>query len=230
MKGRTWRLVASLGLLALLLAAAVLLWRLGLEALWRDPELLTAWIARLGVWGPLGIILAEILQVALAPIPGQVVGLAAGYLYGPWRGAFFCLVGLALGTWIAAGLARQLGRPLVERWARPDLLARLDAYAQRRGAWALFLIFLLPFLPDDLCCLLAGLTPLRLGEIVLLALVGRAPGVIASTLLGAYARTLAWWQLLILGGVSLALALLFWRYQRPLEQRMFRLLDHLLRR
>lgn len=230
MKGRTWRLAASLGLLALLLAAAILLWQLGLGELWRDPEALTAWIGRLGVWGPLGIILAEILQVLLAPIPGQVVGLVAGYLYGPWRGALLCLAGLALGTWLAAGLARQLGRPLLERWTRPDLLARLDAYSQRRGALALFLIFLLPFLPDDLCCLLAGLTPLRLGEIVILALIGRAPGVLASTLLGAYARSLAWWQLLILGGISLALALLFWRYQKPLEQRMFRLLDRLLQR
>jgi uncharacterized membrane protein YdjX (TVP38/TMEM64 family) len=114
---------------------------------------------------------------------------------------------------------------LVERYASKKLLERVDDYAQRRGALAFLLIFLLPFLPDDACCFVAGLTPLRIRQLVVLAFVGRAPGVIISTWIGAQAQNLTWLQVGAIGSVALALALVLMRYQERLEQAMFRILE-----
>jgi uncharacterized membrane protein YdjX (TVP38/TMEM64 family) len=219
--------------LACLLGLGALGWGLaqtGLGRILTDRAVLQEAVAALGPWGPLVVILAEIAQVLLAPIPGQVVGVAAGYLYGVGWGTALCSLGLALGTAAALGLGRAFGRPLVERYASPTLIARLDSYARQRGVLAFLLIFLLPFLPDDLCCFVAGLTLLPLGELWLVALVGRLPGVIVSTLIGAQAHTLTTGQLALIGGGSVLLALLAVRYQRQLEERAFTLLDHFLRR
>jgi uncharacterized membrane protein YdjX (TVP38/TMEM64 family) len=193
-------------------------------------DVLERWIGQLGPFGPLGIIVAEILQVLLAPVPGQVVGIAAGYLYGVLWGTLLCMVGLALGSALAMWLARRLGRPFVERLASPELLERIDDYARRRGAIALLFIFLIPFLPDDTVCFIAGLTPLPILELVLLAFVGRAPGIVVSTIIGAQAEELSWLQLTAIGVVSLILALAVYVYRDKLEQAMFRLVDWILGR
>jgi uncharacterized membrane protein YdjX (TVP38/TMEM64 family) len=203
-------------------------WAIGPGGLWKvfsSREALEQWVRGWGAWGPGVIIVAEILQVLVAPVPGQIVGLVAGYLYGTLWGTLICMVGLAIGSVIAMGLGRSLGRPLVEKVASKELLARVDGYLARRGAQALLLIFLLPFLPDDICCFIAGLTPLRMSEMFLLALVGRWPGVLVSTLIGSQAKNLTWLQLGLIGMFGLALALLFLRYQERLEAAMFALLE-----
>ncbi|MCD6520129.1 MAG: TVP38/TMEM64 family protein [Anaerolineae bacterium] len=227
MRGRRVRRGIAIFLVALLLGMAAWLEQKGFAELLRDKERLGRLIVDLGPWGPVAIVLIEVLQVLLAPIPGHLVGIAAGYLYGVFRGTLLCSLGLGIGSGLAAWLARQLGRPLVERLVGPELLGRIDAYARRRGPLIFFLIFLIPFLPDDLVCFIAGLSPLRISALVLFAVVGRLPGVIAASWIGAYARRLSWRELLPLGCAGLLLAVLFWRYQKPLERAMFRLLKRL---
>jgi uncharacterized membrane protein YdjX (TVP38/TMEM64 family) len=228
MKAKRWRVLA---VSALLLIVAVLFWA---QEHWRLSGWLTrarveGWLGSLGTWGPLGIVAAQMLQVVLAPVPGYLFGLAAGYLYGTWAGAALSLAGMTLGTWVAVWLARRLGRPLVERLVKPERLARLDGIMRQRGALACLVIFLLPFLPDDLCCFVAGLTPLRIGQVVLAALVGRAPGVLVSALIGAQAHALTWAQWLAIGAGSLALAALFYLLHDRIECSMFGVADRLLR-
>lgn len=216
--------VAGLILLAVL---AFVLWRSSLGRIWLDPEVLEGLVDRVGPWGPLVVVAAEALQVILAPIPGQGVGLTAGYMYGTGLGMLLCTIGLLIGTYIAMWLSRVLGRPLVERFVSPERLARIDDYTERRGPLAFFIIFLLPFLPDDVTCLLAGLSPLPLHSLLLLALVGRSPGLYASVWLGSHAQGLSWRQLILLGVISLALGLLLALYGERLEKAMFRLLDRI---
>ncbi|MHB0857936.1 MAG: TVP38/TMEM64 family protein [Anaerolineae bacterium] len=213
-----------------LAAAIYAIWRVGLVDILQTRAALERLVAGLGPWGPVAIIVAEVLQVLLAPVPGQIVGVVAGYFYGPVWGTLLSLAGLVLGSLLAIGLARRLGRPLVERLTGPDTLQRIDAHVDRHGPWALFLIFLLPFLPDDAACFVAGLTRLRVVDLVVLATLGRAPGVIVSTLIGSQARTLSVVQLVAIAIASAVLALLLTYYRAPIERRMFHLLERCLGR
>lgn len=217
---------ALAALLALALGAVAV--GFGRTEVWHvlaDREQLLLIVDSSGPWGGLIIVVLQIAQVLLAPIPGQLVGIVAGYLYGPLVGTLLCMVGLALGTALAIWMARRLGRPLVLRFASASLIERVDGYAQRRGAMAFFVIFLVPFLPDDLCCLIAGLTPLPVGELLVLAIIGRAPGVIVSTLIGARVRSLTWVETALVGVGAILVAALFWRYRERLEAAMLGLLD-----
>jgi len=222
---RRARLPAVTLVVVLVVAGGLLLLRGGFWHTLTDQEALERSVRALGAWGPVAIVLGEILQVLLAPVPGQMVGIVAGYLYGAFWATGLCTVGLAIGTLIAIWLARRLGRPLLVRIASEELVKRVDSYVERRGALAFFLIFLLPFLPDDVCCFIAGLTPLRIGEVVILAIVGRAPGLIVSTLIGAQTEKLTWPQIAVVTVAGAALAILFVRYQDRLEQVVFGMLD-----
>jgi len=205
-------------------------WHQGWFHFYASAEAFRAWVQRIGPWGPLGIVIAQVLQVLLAPLPGQVVGLAAGYLYGPFWGTVYAAVGLILGTALTLWLSRRLGRPAVESVVRPGLVTRMDRYAAKYGEMAFFLIFLIPFLPDDLCCLAAGLTPLRIRRLLVVATLGRLPGLIFSTWIGAQGKQLQLWQVGLFLLSAALLALILARYRRALQHILFRLLETWLER
>jgi len=207
-------------LLVVLVAAigwAVYHWREPLWALLRDQERVREWVAGFGPWAPLVSVALNTAQVLLAPIPGQFIGVMNGYLYGIWLGTLYSMLGLLIGTMLAMGLARWFGRPLVERLVDPEQLARWDRITHRRGPPFFFLIYLFPSLPDDIVCFLIGLSSLALPRMIVLAMIGRLPGVVISCWVGAYAGELPWWAWIPLGGGAGALAWAFWRYQARLE-------------
>jgi uncharacterized membrane protein YdjX (TVP38/TMEM64 family) len=196
-------------------------------ALFRDLERVREWVQLWGAWAPVAIVLLQIAQVLLAPVPGHVVGLASGYLFGAVWGAFYSVLGTTLGSLMAFVLARTLGRPLVERLLSEETLARLDAGAQRRGLFFFVLLFLLPFVPDDMACLAAGLTPIPIPALMLAVLAGRPPGILVSSWLGANAAGLSTSQWALLIAASALLALLFLLHGQQLEEWTMRLVERL---
>jgi len=215
------RTIAVLGLVALAVAA-LLIWHKPLLSLFADTARIQEFVTRFGYWAPLATILLHVAQVLLAPIPGQVIDAANGYLFGAARGTFYSLVGVIIGSSLAMALARRYGRPWAEKLIKRETLERLDSYSQQRGTLFFFLIFLFPFLPDDVACFLAGLTPLPLPELVVLAAVGRLPGILAANLVGANAAALTRIQIAFFTAILAAIALAFWRYQERVEAAMLK--------
>ena len=82
------RVVHWIAGVAVLIILGVAVWRCGAQAwaLARDRVALQAWIASFGAWAPLVGIALSAAQVIAAPVPGQVIGLANGYLFGVWWG------------------------------------------------------------------------------------------------------------------------------------------------
>jgi uncharacterized membrane protein YdjX (TVP38/TMEM64 family) len=203
-------LFAIVALIALIIAAW--LWSAQVSELFRDQATIQAWIASFGAWAPLVSIALNAAQVIAAPIPGQVIGLANGYLFGVWLGTLYSLLGVMLGTGIVLAFTRRWGRPFVVKLIRGEQLEKLDRLVARRGALFFFLIFLLPFLPDDLTCFAIGLTDLPLGQMFVLIAIGRLPGLVVASWVGANATNLSvgGWIVLIVGASALALAYVRW--------------------
>ncbi len=208
-----------MGLVAVLLAllAAGIIWGPDLYRLLADREAVQAWVAGFGPWGPLLSILLNAAQVLLAPLPGQMVGIANGYLYGVGCGTLYSLIGVELGTVLAMGLARRFGRPLAARLVGRGQLERWDGIARQQGPVFFFLVFLFPFLPDDAICFVVGLSPLSIPYMLLLAAVGRLPGLLVASWVGANGAQLAWWAWGLMGAGGLFLAFLLGRYRERLE-------------
>lgn len=218
-------------LLALAVLAALLL--VGGQSFYRfvaDQMHVRAWVARLGFWGPAGIAALELVQVLAAPIPGTAIEAAGGYLFGPCLGALYAMAGILAGSGLNFFLARRFGRPLLGRWIAPPSLARLDELVRRGGTLFFFLLWLFPFVPDDLVCLAAGLTSMPTGHFLLLMTVGRCPGILISTWMGANAARLSpgWWAGL-LAAIALA-AVVLWRWGACIQQAMLGFVARLSRR
>ena len=228
--GRTWTRAALLAALVVALSGALWAWHEPLWSFFGDQKRIQEWVAGFGPWGPLVSIALNVAQVLLAPLPGQFVGLVNGYLYGVWLGTLYSMVGLVLGTTLAMTLGRWFGRPLVERLVNPERLEHWDRLADRQGPLFFFLVFLFPFVPDDVACFLIGLSPLAIPRMVVLATLGRLPGVFVSCWVGAYATELPWWAWIPLGGGAAGLAWAFWRYRERLERLVMRLIRRLVER
>jgi uncharacterized membrane protein YdjX (TVP38/TMEM64 family) len=128
-----------------------------------------------GFWAPVALVVLQALQVVLAPIPGQVLAVAAGYLFGAWWGTLYNMIGVTVGSTVAFWLSRRFGRSYVERIVHADALTKFDDISDDSVRLGLFVFFLLPGLPDDVLCFVGGLTKLPLWQLIVIAVVGRTP-------------------------------------------------------
>jgi uncharacterized membrane protein YdjX (TVP38/TMEM64 family) len=183
------RRVALHAVIALVvLGATVVLLRDWLRLL-ADAPALRALVAGYGMWAPAVFVALQALQVVFAPIPGQVLAVTAGYLFGTWWGTLYNMVGVTLGSAAAFWLARRFGRSYVEGVVDADLLARFDAASDEYARSVLFVLFLVPGLPDDLLCFAGGLTRVPLWQLVAIAVIGRLPGFLLANAVGDLAGT-----------------------------------------
>lgn len=215
--------------IALLVLLAVILLAMRYSDHWmlfQDQVRLRQWINQWGMWKPFAIIFLQMVQVLLAPVPGQVVGLVSGYFFGVAWGTVYSMIGTVLGSAIAFVLARTFGRPLVERLIPQPTLRRLDEGAQRRGLFFFFMVFLIPFLPDDLACFVAGLSSISIPALILTTLAGRLPGILTSCWLGANAVHFSGTQWAFLIAASALFGALFLLYGEQLQAWAWKLTNH----
>jgi uncharacterized membrane protein YdjX (TVP38/TMEM64 family) len=197
---------------------------------WVAPDLLprfTAWVASLGVWGPVVFIAGY----SLAPVvlaPAFLLTIASGALFGFWAGLLYVMIGATVGATFAFLIARYLARPLVESLlaSSPKLVA-IDRAVELQGFRLVALLRLSPAVPYVLLNYALGLSRVRLadymaGTIGMLPVVamyvytGKVAGDLASLATGATApRGGVYYTLLTLGlGSSVAVTVLVSRMAR----------------
>jgi uncharacterized membrane protein YdjX (TVP38/TMEM64 family) len=150
-----------------------------------DPVAVRTTIRSTGALAPVVFLAAQALQVLVAPIPGQVLGFVAGYLFGVVWGTALSVAGATIGGYVAFWLARRYGRPVVERLVEDEAIDLFDSFSSRHGDVVLFLIVLVPGLPDDAICFLAGVGDIDTRSVLLASVVGRLPGYFLVALAGA---------------------------------------------
>lgn len=206
-RGSLWPAVVGVGVLVAVVAALLVFGR-PLLPLFSDPATARETIGGLGVWAPVAFIGMQIAQVVIAPLPGQVTGLIGGFLFGPWLGLLYTLIGAFLGFWFVFVLARKLGRPFVERFVKAATLAKFDRILARGGPFVLFLIYVLPAFPDDVISFVAGLTKIPIRTLLIVSLAGRLPGYLLLSFAGEGLTGENMNPIVVGGGVVLALAVL----------------------
>jgi len=221
---QTWRSWLPALVLLLILATSLIVWRHTALSLLRDREQLLGAIQRAGYLGPLVVVGLVAWQVLGLPIPGQVLDFAAGYAYGFWWGTLYCWVGITLGSVLAMILARLAGRPLISRFVGHSNLSRADRFAEGKGLRFFLVALLIPGMPHNVLCYVAGLTPLPLGQLAAVIAIARLPGVAVPVWAGASAASLTWWQLVAAGAATLLLAAVSWALGPTLKRHVSRLL------
>lgn len=176
-----------------------------------DRAAVNAYLGQFGLVGPLMLGLVLVLQVIVAAIPGHILMISGGFVYG--FGTAFCLNLTATvgGSQAAFLLARWAGRPVVERLAPAEVLDKWNTLSTQKGLIFFLFAFMLPVFPADILNYVAGLSSLSNGRFFIANLFGRLPGVVLLTAIGAYGLELSGWVWLILLPAT-AGTFVAWRY------------------
>jgi len=168
----------SRGRTALLVVGAVavlaLLWFVGRELGQYVPRF-AEWVDSLGVWGPVVFVIGYAVAT-VAFVPGVVLTLAAGAIFGLVEGTLWVFVGATLGASSAFLIGRYVARGAVERRLEgKERFRAIDGAVGRHGFKIVALMRLSPVFPYNLLNYALGLTRVRFVD-YLLACFGMIPG------------------------------------------------------
>jgi len=222
MKQKNTALLALLAAAVLCVGGGAFLWKTGFFEAMRSVEGVQAYVEGFAPCSHLAFFLFQFLSVVLAPIPSNISAMAGGLLFGCWTAFFLTAAAVLLGSMLVFFLARGMGQSFAQKFVSRKLSDKYLDLLKRKTDVFLFLALLLPFFPDDLLCILAGLTEIRPARFFLIALLARPWGLLVACAVGGSTLTLPWWGMALLGATGLAFFLFGLKYGDRLEQAVIR--------
>lgn len=182
-RGDIFKFGGLIAFFALMVIVVILIWPYIHEVF--EPGGLSRVIDDVRNAGPLGflILLAmQFMQIVVAFIPGEVVQMAAGMMYGPWLGAAVILLGCIISSAFVFAVVHRLGAPFVRDMVPTKYLDKFNAFEESgKLSIVVFILFLIPAMPKDTFTYLVPLTNMRMRDFLVLSNVGRIPGIVIST-------------------------------------------------
>lgn len=178
---------------------------LAIYLLWKEhvfdnftPDRIETFLSRFGMFAPLVFIVLLAIAIVISQIPNVPLAIAAGMLFGPFRGGLYCLIGGLLGAMACFFIARSLGITFLRR-----IFGKVPCFSDRcketHLALLIFLSRLIPFLSFDLISYCAGLTNIKVKTFLVATLFGMIPMTLLFTHMGGLILVHSWVPLLLNG-------------------------------
>ena len=182
-KSDLFKLCGLLFFLALTGAIVAILWP-SLSLVF-EPDGIDQFIENIRSKGAVGVLILlglQLVQIIVAFIPGEIVQIAAGMLYGPFFGTLIVLSGCILSSAFIYAIVKRLGSPFVHSMFNEEHTEKIKKFEDSGKLNVIvFVLFLIPGMPKDLLTYVIPLTNMRISTFLLLITLGRIPGVILST-------------------------------------------------
>lgn len=217
---KTLRPAALLAAAVLLAALAAALVKLAGEQGLTSLAGVTAWIRAAAPWSHGAFLLLQLGSVVLAPIPSNLMATAGGACFGFPVGFAMTFFAVTCGSLLTFTLSRTLGRSWAQGVAEQKLSQRYLDLLRRKRDSVLVLVFLFPFFPDDLICILAGLTDIPFRRFALIVVLTRHWGLMIASLAGASLFSAPAWMLPLLTLSGVLLFALGLRFGDVVEERL----------
>ena len=144
------------------------------------------WVDGLGFWGP-AVFIAGYAAAVVAFVPGSLLTLGAGAIFGLRDGVFYVFVAATIGSGLAFLVARYVARSAIEqRMAGNAKFTAIDRAVGEEGRKIVFLLRLTPVIPFNLLNYALGLTRVRFTDYMMASF-----GMIPGTFLYVYSGRLA---------------------------------------
>lgn len=144
-----------------------------------------AYIASWGKLAPVVFVFFQVLQVVLFFLPGELVQISGGYLFGMFSGTVLSIVGIEIGAWITYVLSSWLGSRVWKHFFKKNenrvIKTMLIKTENKR---ILFLLYLLPGFPKDVLGYIMGATSMKLTTFLSISTLGRLPGLFLTCFIG----------------------------------------------
>jgi uncharacterized membrane protein YdjX (TVP38/TMEM64 family) len=142
---------------------------------WLAPVVLK--LSQLGPWGPVLFILLYV-AAAVTLAPAFFLTVAAGAMFGVWRGSLIVFIGASLGASAVYVLGRRMSRSrIMQRVTRDRRVVAVRDAVKGEGAWVMFLLRLSPLVPFNILNYALALSGVRYRDFAL-ALSGMIPAIV----------------------------------------------------
>lgn len=141
-------------------ALAILHW-CGLFEDLTDLDGIKALILQTGGWAYVVYIIMKLLDVILLPLPGFLIILAGIAIFGPWQTFFITYATAVVGSIICFYIGRLFGQKAVVWCIGDEATTKYKNYLGNKGNVLFLIMQVLPFFPDDILCIVAGLTTMK---------------------------------------------------------------------
>lgn len=166
-----------------LVVAGVLFWAgyvLSLSIGLDDIEEVTRLVKTYGAIVAIPIIVAE---VVVAPIPGGIITIVLGAVYGSTLGALYAWIGNVLGSIIAFWIARFLGERVVHKLLPKVHFEMFNKFIEKNSV-LLWLVYIVPIFPIDLLSFAIGFSKKKFKSFGMLITLAFIPHVLLLSFLG----------------------------------------------
>lgn len=185
-------------------------------------DALTEIIKGFGGWGMFAYFLIQVLQVVILPLPAAVCYVPGSLIWGALKSTLVASAGVIVGSVISYFIGKIFGKRAVVWIAGKDTTEKYSAYLSKRGKVLFVLMQILPFFPDDILCMVAGLTGMNFWFFLITIVVVR-PFIIAAycylgsgTIIPFSGWGIAVW--IAIFAVCIVLAVLSFKYQDRVER------------
>lgn len=225
MKRRSW-IISCILALALCGGGFYFLLSTGFFQAAASLEGLQEYIRNFTPYSHLCFFVLQLLSVIIAPIPSNITAMAGALLFGALPAFLLTWGAVALGSAVVFQLARRLGRSFADRFVSRALSERYLEVIRRKRDVFLAMAFLFPFFPDDILCILAGLTDIPFPRFVVLVILFRPWGLLVASAVGGSVVSIPPWGMALLGLGGLALFLVGMKYGDRAEEALLRRFRH----
>ncbi len=144
-----------------------------------DMEHVRNLILQSGGFGILLCFVLVVVNVVILPAPAIVFYLAITAVYGSWMGFLISYIGVMIGSLISFTIGRKLGKRAVTWIVGEENTEKYSKILNKKGKVPFLIMQLLPFFPDDILCMVAGLSTMSYKYVTLSLLIVK-PFYIAS--------------------------------------------------
>lgn len=159
--------------LGIAIAAYVVYYETGLSERFNNFEAIKQFIVDSGVWGGLIFIGLTIFQVVVLPIPQAVTILLGVAIYGPTRSFVLSTVGTVIGSVMSFALGKIFGRRLCNWMFGEESTNKYAGILNEKGRFLFIIMLLFPAFPDDMLCMIAGITSMSYAYFTVVCLLTR---------------------------------------------------------
>lgn len=194
---------------------------LGYAEIFESVEAMQEFISKTGAWGIAVFMLIQFLQVVILPIPAMITTIAGAVLFGPTTAMILSIVSIIIASYVAFFMGRFFGEKVVSWIIGKEACDKYSKLLYDKGKYLFFLMMLFPFFPDDILCMVAGMTTMSLRFFTLTIFITRPIAIIPTCYLGGgtiipyYGWGLIVWGILIL--IMATLFVLSYKYQSKIE-------------
>ncbi|MCM8711497.1 TVP38/TMEM64 family protein [Clostridium sp. SYSU_GA19001] len=152
----------------------------------KNPKKIKEIILSFKQYSLLAFLLLQIIQVVAFFIPGEVIQIAGGYIYGTALGGVISLIGISLGSAAVYSISRLFGKPLIRKIISNKQLNFFHKLLKLGSInFVVFLLYLIPGIPKDVLAYICGISDINFRNFILYSTLGRIPGIFISAFFGA---------------------------------------------